>query len=187
MKERRFFSGAGLFLPPLFLLTLIFFPSCASPSSNKAAVSSVSPSSNKAAASGAFGSEGAFIEAGGGELRLLEPERFEQISSGKSRLTFKSAKHKAAVYLNSEFLGLTPLEVNDLIPGRYFFLLKKEGFKSVRAAVQVRDGMSDFFYFEMELEDEAPAPASRPVLEKPDSAPSETEKPMSAGTLAEEP
>lgn len=83
------------------------------------------------------------------------PERFEEISAGTTAATFKTSKPKAALYINGNYHGLTPLKAAGLLPGSYGVQIKKEGFKTVTIAIQVRDGISDFYYIEMEAEDDA--------------------------------
>ena len=90
-------------------------------------------------------------EGGGSEIFL--PERFEEIEEGKTAATFKTSKKKAALYINGNFQGLTPLMAAGLLPGFYSVQIKKEGFKTVNIAIQVRDGVSDFYYIEMEEDD----------------------------------
>jgi len=86
-------------------------------------------------------------------LDFFQPERFEEISSGQSSATFKTSVKKAALYINGEYHGLTPLQATGLVPGRYAVQIKREGYKIVNITIQVKDGVSDFYYIEMELDD----------------------------------
>ena len=86
---------------------------------------------------------------------FFAPERFEEIQSGSSAATFKTSKTKCALYVNGEYHGLTPLKVAGLVPGRYAVQIKREGYKTVNITIQVKDGISDFYYIEMESDQEA--------------------------------
>lgn len=93
-------------------------------------------------------------EAAGMTEEIFLPERFEEIAAGQSAATFKTSKPKCALYINGEYHGLTPLKAAGLIPGRYGIQIKKKGFKTVNITIQVKDGVSDFYYIEMEADDE---------------------------------
>ena len=86
---------------------------------------------------------------------FFAPDRFEEISSGQSAATFKTSKPKCALYVNGEYHGLTPLKVAGLVPGNYVVQIKREGYKTVNITIQVKDGISDFYYIEMETDQEA--------------------------------
>lgn len=88
---------------------------------------------------------------------FFEPERFEEILPGLTAATFKTSKPKCALYVNGEYHGLTPLRVAGLVPGRYAVQIKREGYKTVNITIQLKDGISDFYYIEMET---AQAPAA---------------------------
>ena len=92
---------------------------------------------------------------------IFMPERFEEFAQGQSAFTFKTSKPKAALYINGNYHGLTPLMATGLVPGRYFIQIKKKGFKTVNIAIQVKDGISDFSYIEMEAEDPSNQNASQ--------------------------
>lgn len=85
------------------------------------------------------------------------PERFEEIPSGQTSATFKTDVPKAALYVNGEYHGLTPLKATGLVPGRYAVQIKREGYKTVNITIQVKDGISDFYYIELEMEEPAAA------------------------------
>ena len=85
------------------------------------------------------------------------PERFEEIPSGQTSATFKTSVPKAALYVNGEYHGLTPLKATGLVPGRYAVQIKREGYKTVNITIQVKDGISDFYYIELEMEEPAAA------------------------------
>ena len=85
---------------------------------------------------------------------LFAPERFEEILPGQSAATFKTSKPKRALYINGEYHGLTPLKVTGLIPGTYAVQIKSKGYKTVNIAIQIKDGISDYYYIEMETDDE---------------------------------
>ena len=85
------------------------------------------------------------------------PERFEEIPSGPTSATFKTSVPKAALYVNGEYHGLTPLKATGLVPGRYAVQIKREGYKTVNITIQVKDGISDFYYIELEMEEPAAA------------------------------
>ena len=104
---------------------------------------------------------------------FFEPERFEELPQGQSAATFKTSKPKAAIYLNGEYHGLTPLKAAGLVPGRYFIQIKKKGFKAVNIAIQVKDGVSDYYYIEMEAEDQ---PAAENRMQAQESAGSSNEE-----------
>ena len=97
-------------------------------------------------------------------LEIFQPDRFEEIPEGSTSATFKTSVPKSALYINGEYHGLTPLRATGLIPGRYAVQIKKSGYKTVKIAVQVKDGISDFYYIEMELEE--PEKAEPLVSEK---------------------
>ncbi len=84
---------------------------------------------------------------------IFLPERFEEIAAGRGDATFKTSKPKCALYINGEYHGLTPLKAAGLVPGRYAVQIKKKGFKTVNIAIQVKDGISDFYYIEMEADE----------------------------------
>lgn len=90
------------------------------------------------------------------------PERFEEIPSGQTSATFKTDVPKAALYVNGEYHGLTPLKATGLVPGRYAVQIKREGYKTVNITIQVKDGISDFYYIELEMEEPAAAELSVP-------------------------
>lgn len=85
-----------------------------------------------------------------GSQEFFLPERFEEIAAGRGDATFKTSKPKCALYINGEYHGLTPLKAAGLVPGRYAVQIKRKGFKTVNIAIQVKDGVSDFYYIEME-------------------------------------
>lgn len=108
--------------------------------------------------------DGSYFEAGAKEADFSSdfflPERFEEIPAGQSSATFKTNVPKAALYVNGEYHGLTPLKATGLVPGRYAVQIKREGYKTVNITIQVKDGISDFYYIEMETAQEpAAAPA----------------------------
>jgi len=90
------------------------------------------------------------------------PERFEEIPSGQTSATFKTNVPKAALYVNGEYHGLTPLKATGLVPGRYAVQIKREGYKIVNVTIQVKDGISDFYYIELETEEPVAAEPSVP-------------------------
>lgn len=81
------------------------------------------------------------------------PERFEEIASGNAAFTFKTSKTKAALYVNGNYHGLTPLKAAGLLPGLYYVQIKKQGYKTVNVAIQVKDGISDYYYIEMQVDE----------------------------------
>ncbi len=87
---------------------------------------------------------------------LLNPESFAEIEAGSRTCVFKTSSAKAAIYINSEFQGYTPLEVDDLVPGFYFVTVQKDGFGTERFLIQVRDGRSDFYYVRLEPRESRP-------------------------------
>lgn len=97
-------------------------------------------------------------------LEIFQPDRFEEISAGLTSATFKTSVPKSALYINGEYHGLTPLRATGLIPGRYSVQIKKKGYQTVKIAIQVKDGISDYYYIEMEAEE----PASNDVAREPD-------------------
>lgn len=78
----------------------------------------------------------------------LLPERFEEIESG-TKVFFKTSVQKAQVFLNSEYQGLTPLEIKDLIPGSYRLTLKKKGYDEQNFSISITSNHSDWYYVEM--------------------------------------
>ncbi len=99
----------------------------------------------------------------GGESRAISadfaadfflPERVEECGQGKNQSVFRTSVPKAAVYINGEYHGLTPLIAADLIPGRYSVQIKKEGRKTEAMAIQVIDGISSFYYVELKIDGE---------------------------------
>ena len=94
--------------------------------------------------------------------QFFAPERFEEIAAGQSAATFKTSKPKCALYINGEYHGLTPLKAAGLVPGRYAVQIKREGYKTVNIAIQVKDGISDYYYIEMETDQE---PAAEPTTQ----------------------
>ncbi|MBR5097120.1 MAG: PEGA domain-containing protein [Treponema sp.] len=90
---------------------------------------------------------------------FFKPERFEEMLPGLSAATFKTSKPKCALYVNGEYHGLTPLKLAGLVPGRYAVQIKREGYKIVNITIQVKDGISDYYYIEMET-DQASAAGS---------------------------
>lgn len=85
--------------------------------------------------------------------KILLPERFEEIAPGSAAFTFKTSKAKAALYVNGNYHGLTPLKAAGLLPGLYYVQIKKQGYKTVNVAIQVKDGISDYYYIEMQVDD----------------------------------
>lgn len=81
---------------------------------------------------------------------FFQPESFLEIDSAFGEWTVKTSVPKAALYVNGEYHGLTPLKASGLVPGRYFIQVKKKGFKDVDILIQVKSGVSDFYYLEME-------------------------------------
>lgn len=124
------------------LSTAAFF-SCASSGANERLDISVEAELRDAAFAGDF----------------FMPERFEEIPSGQTSATFKTSVPKSALYINGEYHGLTPLKATGLVPGRYAVQIKREGYKTVNVTIQVKDGISDFYYIELEI-DGAPAVGS---------------------------
>lgn len=100
---------------------------------------------------------------------IFLPERFDETFVGTSAATFKTSVPKAALYINGEYHGLTPLMARNLIPGRYAVQIKKEGYKTVNIAIQIKDGISDFYYIEMTVQ---PEPEPEPLPE-PEALPAE--------------
>lgn len=95
----------------------------------------------------------ASVQVQDGTQEIFLPERFEEIAAGRGDATFKTSKPKCALYINGEYHGLTPLKAAGLVPGRYAVQIKKKGFKTVNIAIQVKDGISDFYYIEMEVDE----------------------------------
>lgn len=128
------------------------------------------------ATKGAAPDDGSYFEAGSKEADFSSdfflPERFEEIPAGQSSATFKTNVPKAALYVNGEYHGLTPLKATGLVPGRYAVQIKREGYKTVNITIQVKDGISDFYYIELETAQE---PAAAPI-EARDAAPSSQEQ-----------
>ena len=86
-------------------------------------------------------------------LEIFQPDRFEEISAGLTSATFKTSVPKSALYINGEYHGLTPLRATGLIPGRYSVQIKKKGYQTVKIAIQVKDGISDYYYIEMQVDE----------------------------------
>ncbi len=90
---------------------------------------------------------------------FYQPERYEELPHGFSAATFKTNVPKAALYINGEYHGLTPLNATGLVPGTYVVQIKKRGYQIVNIMIQVKDGVSDYYYIELESVESAPQPA----------------------------
>jgi len=108
--------------------------------------------------------------AANGEQEIFLPERFEEIAAGRGAFTFKTSKPKCALYVNGDYHGLTPLKAAGLVPGRYAVQIKKKGFKTVNIAIQVKDGISDFYYIEMEADDEPERTQAQEAAQTPETS-----------------
>ncbi|MBO7122805.1 MAG: PEGA domain-containing protein [Treponema sp.] len=142
--RRGFFSGALVFAAFFAAALMSALASCASVSSQREAQSQEG---------GEFLQEKEAARETAEQLvsdEFFEPERFEEILPGFSAATFKTSKPKCALYVNGEYHGLTPLRVAGLVSGRYAVQIKREGYKTVNITIQVKDGISDFYYIEME-------------------------------------
>ena len=108
-----------------------------------------------------------------GPQEIFLPERFEELPKGQSAATFKTSKPKAALYINGDYHGLTPLKAAGLVPGTYAVQIKRKGCKTVNIAIQVKDGVSDFYYIEMEIDD---APVGEDSLQDQNAAPDSSQE-----------
>ncbi len=98
--------------------------------------------------------------------------------SRESSITVKSIPENAKVFLNSQFLGVTPLEVNNLKPGVYKIEIRASGYKVYSGKLTLKGGRH--LVIERELE---------PVLEIEDMlllgrVPKRKRDPLRAATLA---
>lgn len=83
-----------------------------------------------------------------------------QVKSDKSALDVKSEPENARVYLDSTFLGITPLSVGGIEPGTYDLEIRSgEGYKAYKGRLTLKPGRS--FSMEKELEQDSPSPPWR--------------------------
>ncbi len=106
------------------------------------------------------------------------PERYEELPQGFSAATFKTNVPKAALYINGEYHGLTPLNATGLVPGTYVVQIKKRGYQIVNITIQVKDGVSDFYYIELEPVESAPQP--KPEIKESEPSEKENDEPSKA-------
>ena len=58
----------------------------------------------------------------------------------------------AGVYINEDFYGYTPLEIDRLIPGFYQISVRKDGFRNNDREIFIENGLLKNYFFEMEAE-----------------------------------
>lgn len=85
-------------------------------------------------------------DAGNGEDPDLDPFEPEEEETG---LEIKSRPGGADVYLDNRYMGITPLLLDDVEPGRHKLTLKMEGYYSESEWINY-SGVYDSYYFELE-------------------------------------
>jgi|GEM_PF-1729000 len=117
---RRYYSAAGALL--LYLCSL-FFASCSSTQ-----VPSVPEFQ---------------------EPQELLPEQTEDITEGSTCVVIRCDTQKSRVYLNNTYQGITPLTIQDLMPGFYHLTVHKDGFESFNTVIQVKRSLRRTYYIQL--------------------------------------
>ncbi len=86
------------------------------------------------------------------EFQRLEPESTEIIQTAESRIRIMCGLKNAGVYINEDFYGYTPLEIDRLIPGFYQISIRKDGFRNNDKEIFIENGLLKNYFFEMEPE-----------------------------------
>ena len=60
------------------------------------------------------------------ELSLLQPEKTTDILQKETEFIIRTDKKNARIYINGNFMGLSPLTITELIPGEYRLSIQKE-------------------------------------------------------------
>lgn len=71
------------------------------------------------------------------DIQALEEQRRLISQESKGGVEVRSSPVAARVYVDGLFRGSTPLELNDLAPGRHFLTLERDGFERVADIVEV--------------------------------------------------
>ena len=81
-----------------------------------------------------------------GRVQNLEAERIIELEPLQTVIAVRSNVQGAAVYLNREYQGVTPLTVSGLTPGVYELHVEKTGFTDCTYLIYLSEGRS-FSYF----------------------------------------
>lgn len=72
--------------------------------------------------------------------RLMNPVRARLTGDAYASLNIETTPAQASVYLDSQFLGKTPLRYSYLIPGNYQLVIKKDGFETTQEKIATKAG-----------------------------------------------
>lgn len=80
---------------------------------------------------------------------VIFPSEKSKNSRNQTEITIRSNVSDAKVYINGNYKGTTPLSIVGLVPGKYKVRLKKSGYESAKAFVNVTESTSSTFYISM--------------------------------------
>ena len=84
------------------------------------------------------------------EIVELTPEKKTDIAGTETELVIRADKQKAQVYINDQFMGLTPLTITKLIPGQYR-LTVQSGAQKKTFQIETQRSMRLEFYIDTSL------------------------------------
>ena len=109
------------------------------------------------------------------ELSLLQPEKTTDILQKETEFIIRTDKKNARIYINGNFMGLSPLTITELIPGEYRLSIQKES-RTKTFQIEVKRFIRQEYYIAMSDETQQAEQTTAVHLSKPyvPSAPSAT-------------
>lgn len=83
------------------------------------------------------------------DIQLLKPDTVKDLDGTSTSAVIRTSMKKASVYINGEFLGLTPLTVNNLVPGTYQLMIKKTGREPKTFIIEIKRSLAQTYYIEL--------------------------------------
>lgn len=91
------------------------------------------------------------------EITLLDPEKITDVTSNETEIIIRSNKQKENVYINGEFVGLTPLTIKKLVPAEYRLTIKS-GSSEKTFIIEVKRFQLLEFYVDMQKQNDSTSP-----------------------------
>lgn len=82
------------------------------------------------------------------ELSLLQPEKTTDILQKETEFIIRTDKKNARIYINGNFMGLSPLTITELIPGEYRLSIQKES-RTKTFQIEVKRFIRQEYYIDM--------------------------------------
>ena len=82
------------------------------------------------------------------ELSLLQPEKTTDILQKETEFIIRTDKKNARIYINGNFMGLSPLTITELIPGEYRLSIQKES-RTKTFQIEVKRFIRQKYYIDM--------------------------------------